>query len=445
VSNPDSSGATTPDESARSRTDREPRLGEDDLAALDAIVAPADERMARLYPGDGGGRQPVHTVYLPADRMTADVAARWGKAARRALDEHASSSKEFAAALGLSQPAALEVNDGWGRILAKLATEPIEDLRIDLEDGYGIRDDDIEDRDAVAAARALTQAGILEQPLPFCGIRFKALEASTRRRGLRTLDLFLGTLLEGGDLPAGFVATLPKVTSVEQVEAMVAACARLESAYGLADHRLRFEIQIETAQSILAYDGTALVARLVHTADGRCAGLHFGTYDYTAALGVSATYQAMDHPAAEHAKQVMALAAAQTAVRVSDGSTNLLPVGDTDQVHRAWSEHARLVRRSLQRGFYQGWDLHPAQLPSRYAATYLFFLEDLPDVLARLHRYLGLPGGDGPGQHLDEPATAQALATFLVRGLDCGAIDAASVGDESVVDDVRRLAARRVG
>ncbi len=204
---------------------------------------------------------------------------------------------------------------------------------------------------------------------------------------------------------------------------------------------MRFEIQIETAQSILAHDGTSLVAQLVHESDGRCTGLHFGTYDYTAALGISAGQQAMDHPAAEHAKNVMALAAAGTGVRLSDGSSNVLPVGDPHLVHHIWAEHARLVRRSLERGFYQGWDLHPAQLPTRFAATYLFFRDDIYFVVARLQGYLGLLGqGDDPGQYLDEPATAQALAQFVLRGVDCGALSAELVGDSSVMDAVRKLA-----
>lgn len=426
-----------------------PRLGESDLADLDAMVEPADERMARLYPGDDGHRQPVHTVYVPADRFTADLTQRWGAAARRTLDAHAPTPQAFAEVLDLgrleSYPLAM---DGvWPQVLHKLETEPIEDLRIDLEDGYGVRDDDTEDRDVVVAARALVEAAGLGTAPPYCGIRFRSLEAATRRRGLRTLDLFLGALLEAGDLPAGWVVTVPKVTSVEQVHAMVEACSRLEKAYGLPERRLRFEIQIETAQSILAYDGTALVTRLVHESDGRCTGLHFGTYDYTAALGIGPMHQAMDHPAAEHAKNVMALAAAGTGVRLSDGSSNVLPVGATQVVHHAWALHARMVRRSLERGFYQGWDLHPAQLPTRFAATYLFFRDDIDSIGSRLASYLGRARHAGDGQYLDEPATAQALAAFLLRGIRCGAVgpDDATSMTRADVATLERLASRSRG
>ena len=212
--------------------------------------------------------------------------------------------------------------------------------------------------------------------------------------------------------------TLPKVTSADQVTAMARLCAALEQAHGLAPGRLVFEIQVETPQLILGADGTAVIARCVHAAEGRLTGLHYGTYDYSAALGIAAQQQSMEHPVADHARAVMQVAAAGTGVRLSDGSTNVAPEGGRDQVIAAWQLHARLVRRSLDRGFYQGWDLHPAQLASRYAATFGFFREGLPAAAARLRSYVGRE----PGRILEEPATARALAGFLARGLDCGAV-----------------------
>ena len=151
--------------------------------------------------------------------------------------------------------------------------------------------------------------------------------------------------------------------------------------------RLTFEVQVETPQIILGADGTAVIARCVHAADGRLTGLHYGTYDYSASLGIAAAYQSMQHPAADYARAVMQVAAAGTGVRLSDGSSNVAPEGSRDEVVAAWQLHSRLVRRSLERGFYQGWDLHPAQLASRYAATFAFFREGLPAACERLHDY----------------------------------------------------------
>jgi citrate lyase beta subunit len=390
------------------------------VAELDARLVDSDAELARRYPCDRGVRQPVHTVYVPADRYDSSTVPDWGQQALAVLDEHGGGASAFAAALGL--PAAL-ADDVVERVRAKLASEPVEDLRIDFEDGYGNRPDADEDAAVRAAAQALAGSVAAGTAAPFHGIRFKSLEAPTRARGVRTLDIFVSELASAGGLGEGFVVTLPKVTSVDQVEAMVHACSLIEAEHGLAAGSLRFEIQVETPQSILGADGTLLVARMVHASGGRCTGLHYGTYDYSASCGIAAAYQSMEHPAADHAKAVMQVAAAGTGVFVSDGSTNVLPVGDHDDVLAAWRLHARLVRRSLERGFYQGWDLHPAQLPSRYAATYAFYREGLPTAAARLHAYVH----GGSSGYLDEPATAAALAAFIVRGVECGAVDVAEV------------------
>ena len=404
-----------------------PRLGADVLDDLDRRLAPADAELAARYPGDSGARQPVHTVYVPADQMAAGLPAEWGARALAALEEHAGSAAALAGATGVDQALVDQVLPG---VLAKLEREPVEDLRLDFEDGYGPRPPAEEDAHAQGAARALAGALAGAAAPPYAGLRIKCLEAATRRRGLRTLDLFLSALLEEAALPDGFVVTLPKVTDVRQVEAMVMVCGRLEEAHDLPRGRLRFEIQVETPQAILGADGTATVARMIQAASGRCSGLHYGTYDYSAACGIAAAYQSMEHPAADHAKAVMQVAAAGTGVRLSDGSTNVLPVGDSAAVHAAWRLHARLVRRSLERGYWQGWDMHPAQLPTRYLATYAFFREGLPAAAARLRAYLERTGGGV----LDEPATAQALAGFVARGLDCGALTEAEVTDRTGLD-----------
>jgi citrate lyase beta subunit len=363
---------------------------------LDARLAAADAELARRYPGARAERQPVQTIYVPADRFAADTVTRYGEAALATLDEHEALFLELTGG----------DRDLLARVRRRLATTPVDDLRIDFEDGYGPRPDDEEDAAVAAAADALRTA-IADGTAPaWFGIRFKSLARPTRRRGLRTLATFVERLTADGPLPPGFVVTLPKVTSVDQVEAMVHVAEHLEAALGLVPRSLRFEIQVETPQSILGPDGTTLVARMIHAADGRCSALHYGTYDYSAFVGIAGPYQSLDHPAADHAKAVMQAAAAGTGVWLSDGSTNVLPVGDAAAVRRGWETHLRLVRRSLERGFYQGWDLHPAQLPTRYAATFAFYRERLDRTSV-----------------LEEPATDRALADFIRRGRECGALD----------------------
>lgn len=392
-------------------------------ADLDQRLAEADAELAARYPGQPQGRQPVHTAYVPAHRFEPDTVKRWGEVGLAALEEFAPGADGLAEATGLAPEVAAQVRP---LVAAKLATEPVEDLRIDFEDGYGDRGDEAEDAHARVAARSLAQA-LRDGPAPaFMGVRCKSLEQSTRHRAIRTLDEFLSALLENGrPLPPGFAITLPKVTSVDQVAAMVALCDRLEQAHRLTGHgRLVFEIQVETPQLVLGADGAATIARCVHAAGGRLSGLHYGTYDYSAALGVAAGYQSIEHPVADHARAVMQVAAAGTGVRLSDGSTNVLPIGTRVEVIAAWRLHAKLVRRSLERGFYQGWDLHPAQLVTRYAATFAFFREDMFVACERLRSYQARATS---GQ--EEPATARALATHLLRGLNCGAYNKTEIED----------------
>ncbi|WP_431678674.1 DUF6986 family protein [Kitasatospora sp. KL5] len=398
-----------------------PSFSEAARAAVAALLAPVDAELARRYPGDSGSRQPVHTVYVPADAFGADTVRDWGRQALEAFDTHAATPEQLARALGV--PADGLLADVHARVRAKLEREPVEDLRIDFEDGYGPRPDAEEDEAAVRAARLVAAAVAAGSAPPYIGIRIKCMEAAVRDRGIRTLELFLATLLAEGGLPDGLVLTLPKVTYAEQVTALVRLLEDFEQRAGLPAGRLGFEIQIETTQAILGPDGRATVARMIDAAEGRATGLHYGTFDYSAACGVSAAYQSMDHPAADHAKAVMQVAAAGTGVRLSDGSTNVVPTGSTEQVHAAWRLHHGLVRRSLARAYYQGWDMHPAHLPTRYAAVYAFYREGLEAASARLAAYVAKAGGDV----MDEPATARALSGYLLRGLDCGAIDPSEV------------------
>ena len=387
---------------------------------ISASLAGVDAELDRRYPGDPGTRQPVHTVYVPGDVFDAGTIRSWGDQALAALDEHAPDAATFARVLGLADDLAEDV---YGRVRAKLEREPIEDLRVDFEDGYAGGGGAAEDADAARAARIITEAYADLSAAPYMGIRMKCMEAAVRDRGIRTTDVFLTGLMENGGLPDGLVLTLPKVTYPEQVTAFVRLLEAFEKAHGLDVGRLGFEIQIETSQAILAADGTATVARMIDAAEGRATGLHYGTFDYSACLGVSAAYQASDHPAADHAKAIMQVAAAGTGVRVSDGSTNVLPVGPTAHVHEAWKLHYGLTRRALARAYYQGWDMHPGHIPTRYAAVFAFYREGFQTAAKRLSAYANHAGGDV----MDEPATAKALSSYLLRGIDCGALDTAEV------------------
>ncbi|MEV4423237.1 aldolase, partial [Patulibacter sp. NPDC049589] len=351
------------------------------LEALDTALAPLDLWAARRWPGGSGADQPAHTVYVPADRAEPGVCGRWGREALAALDEHAPGPVSLATATGL--PVA-EVDDAWPLLRATLERRPIEDLRLDLEDGYGPRPDDVEDADADAAVATLLAEAVAGDGPRRSGVRHRSLEAATRARAVRTLDRVIGGLAAAGGPPEGFVLTLPKVVHVDQVAAYAALLRVLEVAHDLPEDALVFEIQVETPQAILAADGRLPLAPMIDVAGGRCVGLHYGTYDYSAALGVPAAEQRADHPVAQTAKAVMRLAAAGTGVEVSDGSTNRLPVGDRATVHAHWRVHAELVLGALADGVRQGWDLHPAQLVTRHLVTIVAMRRALPGAIERL-------------------------------------------------------------
>jgi hypothetical protein len=413
-------------------------LGAALLADLDARVGRANAEVARRYPGDRVDRQPTSTVYVPADRVAADLAAQYGGEALRLLDAHAPDGAAVVAAFGLG-----DLGGGWdpdhlrAGVAAKLDREPIEDLRVDFEDGYGRRPDDEEDRDAARAGAAL--AAILAGPRPpwSCGARVESFADGLHRRSLRTLERFLAALLDdtGGVLPGGFVLTLPKITTPDHVALFAEALAALEGAAGLDAGALRFELQIETTQAVIAADGRIALPGLVAAGDGRVTAAHFGTYDYTAACGLPAAEQRLDHAACDHARHLMQVALAGRGVRVSDGSTNVVPAADTTaEVTAAWRTHARLVRRSLAHGFPQGWDLVPAHLPSRYAAVQAVHLAALEDAIPRVAAWTA---GTTAAGVLDEPATITGLLTTLRRAIDCGATTATAVLAATALDPAR--------
>jgi citrate lyase beta subunit len=414
-------------------------LGQSATRAILGSLRGAHASLARAYPGEPGDRQPVHTVYGGAHLFKADTARKLGALARKALEENAPDAAAFGRVLGLDAALWETV---YGRVLGKLGREPVEDFRIDFEDGYGSRPDDEEDQDAVLAAREVARAEVMGALPPFIGLRIKPLSQELAERGLRTLDIFVATLVAEtkGKVPAGFTVTLPKVTGPEQVAALAAALTALEKKARLAPGSLRLELMVETTQAILGPRGTATLPALVSAAKGRCGGAHFGTYDYTAACNITAAYQTMTHQACDFAKHVMQVTLAGTGVRLSDGATNLMPVGphrperhrpltlaeiaeNRAAVHHAWRVHYGHVRNSLQSAFYQGWDLHPAQLPTRYAAVYAFFLEGLTAASDRLRNFIEQAGkATLVGDVFDDAATGQGLLNYFLRALNCGAI-----------------------
>ena len=429
------------------------------LRDLTEQLRKANEGFSQHYPGESGRRQPVHTVYGGAHLFRSDSANRLGSLARRSLDQFAPDFVAFARALEL--PGASQLVDtlpdqlrhdnkpAWlahtiyERVKEKLRREPVEDFRIDFEDGYGNRPDVEEDGHAESAAAEVAQGQVNGSLPPFIGIRIKPFNEELRTRSFRTLDIFVSTLAEKteGRLPNNFVITLPKITIAEQVAALANLLVRLEGQNGLAEGSLKFEMMIETTQSIINHRGEINLPLLLTAAEGRCVAAHFGTYDYTAGCNITAAHQHMLHPACDFAKNMMQVSFAGTGIWLSDGATNIMPVAPHRQVeggavltaeqvdenrqvvHRAWKLHFDHVQHSLITGFYQGWDLHPAQLPTRYAAVYSFFLESLEAASERLKNFVEKAAkATLVGDVFDDAATGQGLLNYFLRAINCGAV-----------------------
>jgi citrate lyase beta subunit len=397
----------------------------------------ANAAFQKIYPGDRSERQPVHTLYGGANLFKYDSARTLGERALEVLETYAPDHKIFAEVFGFNDPRfSKQIHD---KVINKLKKEAIEDFRIDFEDGYGNRSNEEEDETAVAAAKEVAK-GMRERSLsPFIGIRIKPFTEEMKERGLRTLDIFVSTLTKetNGKLPENFIVMLPKVTIPEQPAALAAFFDILEEELKMEKGSLKMEMMVETTQSIMAIDGTNPLYKFIKASNGRCIAMHFGTYDYTASCSITAKYQEMDHPVCDFAHHMTKVALAHTGIWLSDGATNTMPIGphrgdnltarqmeeNKAIVHRAWKKGYDHIRHSLWNGFYQGWDLNPAQFPMRYAAVFAFFLESYDDAVERLKIFVEKAArATLIGDVFDDAATGQGLLNYFLRALNSGAI-----------------------
>src|SRR5688572_26831388 len=165
----------------------------------------ANLEFQRKYPGDKPDRQPVHTVYGGANLFKSDTAGKMGEIALRNFQTYAPDAKALREVLSIED---VKLSTSvYDRIIKKLQTEPVEDFRIDFEDGFGNRPDAEEDATAERAAKEVA-IGMSDGTIsPFIGIRVKPFTEELKARGVRTLDIFISTFVEktGGRLPENFV------------------------------------------------------------------------------------------------------------------------------------------------------------------------------------------------------------------------------------------------
>lgn len=410
-----------------------------DSATLDPMLArlkTANEQFLDRFPGSHV-RQPVHTVYGGANLYKPGAAQKLGSLALRHMADFAPNATQFAQNLGLEQDPLIEAV--YDRVLQKLEREPIEDHRVDFEDGYGTRSDQEEDGHIESASAAMAEA-LLDGSLPLgVGIRIKALSEESKHRSLRTLDLFVSRLVVAakGQFPERFFVTLPKVTSTVQVEVLCEAIELLEARTGLASRSIQVELMLENVQVLFNEHGQFGLRELVATHKHRITTLVLGTFDYTASANVSAAFQAHDHGVADFARQMMIAGLMDSSINLCDGVTNLMPIAphkgedlsaaqryENDQaIQGAWQLHFGNILHSMKMGIYQGWDLNPAQLPIRFAAVFYFYLKALAEAQARLTTFVGKAAQASlTGSTFDDAATGQGLVNFFRNGYRCGAL-----------------------
>ena len=383
----------------------------------------ANREFSRTHPGESGTRQPVHVVYGGAHLFKRDLVPRLGALALRSLEDYAPDAATLALAVGIPNALAETVHS---RVLEKLRREPVEDFRIDFEDGYGVRPDAEEDDAAVHAAEEVAHAMAAATLPAFFGIRIKPLDEEQKSRSVRTLELFLKTLLArtGGRLPQNFVVTLPKITVTEQVTALLAALDRFAS--------IPIELMIETPQSLFLLPHLIEASRgRLHRRPLRRVRLHRepGHHRFEPAHAASGVrFCAIDDagPVRRHRRSPFRRRHQPDADpsssrhapqrRADRGKSRGRPsrvdacITSTSAIRSitAFIKVGTCIRRSLS---------------SRYAAVYSFFLEGLERRLgapAELHRQSR--AGDQVGGVFDDAATGQGLLNYFLRAINCGAI-----------------------
>jgi len=414
------------------------QITEVQLKEIVSEISEGNSEIKKYYPGDSPERQPVQTVYGGAQLFKSGTIKKIGELALNSFKEFGSDPETFSDGLGIKGDKDYKKLI-HSKVSKKLENEAVEDFRIDFEDGFGIRPDAEEDQTAVFTADE-TAIAMKENLLsPFIGIRIKTFSDEMMKRAIRTLDIFITELTDKteGKLPENFVITLPKVTNKKQVSAFVKILNILEKKIGLSEGSLKMEMMIETTQSIFNHNGNSNLISLVNEAEGRCIAAHFGVYDYTALCDITAKYQSMQHSVCDFARQMMKVTLAGTGVWLSDGATNIMPVTihkgnnlskdevreNFESIYKAWKISFDDIKHSLFSGFYQGWDLHPAQIPIRYAAVYDFFLESLDQASERLTNFIDKAAqATLVGDIFDDAATGQGLLNYFLRAYNCGAV-----------------------
>jgi citrate lyase beta subunit len=380
-------------------------------------------------------KQPIHTLYGGAHLFNTSTPLKVKEIAQRYFSNYLPNPAELSSIFHIiDEHLARELHE---RTSVQLNSHCLEDYRVDFEDGYGYRTNEEEDSDARKAASEAAYSSNENMLPPFFGFRIKPLTKISANRSLRTLDIFLSHFFSSVKaLPENFIVTLPKIESAEQCTIFNEIIAKYEKQLGLPENYIKTELMIELPGALYSPIGTFLLPELVKASGTRLLGLHFGIYDFTSSIQIPAPSQSYTHHACDEVRFLMQCTGNLFPVNISDGATSFLPLElyknpsstieqaeNSSNVGKGWKLHFDNVLHSINYGIFQGWDLHPAQIPARILALQYYFMTNKQQSLDRLQRFVVKAAqATQSGGVFDDAATGQGLLNFVRRGYNCGAL-----------------------
>ncbi|MCZ2356157.1 MAG: hypothetical protein LC115_05620 [Bacteroidia bacterium] len=372
-----------------------------------------------------------HVVYGGAHRFSETTITKLERIAVTIWQQYSQNNPEFAQEILPKEilPANNSALETWYQSVSnQLTQKSIFDYRIDFEDGFGYKPKDIYLAEATRIGKLLAEMPAIQTRL---GIRILSFQPERVELSVEILSTFLETFYQfsqGKLLPKNFVITLPKIKELAEIQLLTNLLDEAEETY---NQRFEVELMLETPEVLSAELNTWL-----RTTDSRCSALHLGVYDLLSALGIPSDYQATNH---EICHQVLLKALSVSSgknVRVSTGAALQLaipphsdPQNDIQQhenkqfITNSWRKLADYHLDSLRMGVFQGWDLHPNQIPIRIAVYHAFFQKHFSGMMLRLQNF-ELQGKEATrnGQQFDDQASVQGLLNTLEIGRLCGAI-----------------------
>lgn len=396
---------------------------------------------------------PVHTVYGGAQLFHRNTLKKIGEKGIALIKNYFSEPPYCTVLSGESDvPLNSEIRQQViDQTINKLTVNPVEDYRIDFEDGYGLRDSAKEDEDAERCAIELSELfQKSDNSSAFqTGIRIKSFSLPTLQRSIRTFDIFLSTFFQNCDIQnVPFLSVcLPKVTDLKEVELLLSLLTDYAKSHNLNTGFLRAEIMLETPEFYLKSNGFAALREMVDSFSGSFNALHLGLYDFTSSLGVQSADQKYNHPYLDFLRFQTIMQFSKSTIRLVDGATMEMPVekykksefaelseeecnANKIMIINAANAHTENIYHSMKMGFDSSWDLHPGQVAIRYLTLFTNYKKSFSAMRERFINFVeNAARATVLNGQFDDAATGQGMLNYFIKGYRLGALSA---------DDIRK-------